>query len=192
MTLSALRDVNEKCVVLKTLYVKHRHHADVKWRQDAAEINFLFFLNPKPLVIFPLCIQGSWQQELVIKRRTAKRHPFSLAFSYLMGFSFYFLFSLCACVKLSGRIISAFNTKVCAYERPDAVPETIVKFVMTYNCLWLWDTSVFWQGWPFLIGFMHNARETDATSCIGDGGCSQRVFFFRGKTRHKNKERINK
>ncbi len=139
---------------------------------------FFSFFIPNPLVIFPLCIQGSWQQELVIKRRTAKRHPFSLAFSYLMGFSFYFLFSLCACVKLSGRIISAFNTKVCAYEHPDAVPETIVKFVMTYNCLWLWDTSVFWQGWPFLIGFMHNARETDATNCIGGGGCSQRVFFF--------------
>lgn len=45
------------------------------------------------------------------------------------------LFILCACVELSGRIISAFNTKVCAYECPDAVPETIVEFVMTYNCL---------------------------------------------------------
>ncbi len=52
---------------------------------------------------------------------------------------------------------------------------------------------MFWQGWPFLIGFMHNARETDATSCIGDGGCSQRVFFSEAKQDIKTKkEYINK
>lgn len=42
MTVSALRDMNEKCDVLETLYIKHQQRADVKWRHDAAEINFFF------------------------------------------------------------------------------------------------------------------------------------------------------
>lgn len=101
------------------------------------------------------------------------------------------LFILCACVELSGRIISVLSAIRCVHT--DAVPEAVVEFIMTYNCLWLWETSVFWQGWPLLLGFRHSTIERHMLRVLLAVAVALIVCFSVAKPSIKTKkERKNK